>query len=74
MPARDQGRDPLFNDPLTDNDVGPFGGYSSRGSGVSSARRGLEAFQETKHVHIESSLAPKPWWYPYAPGAPVPPE
>ena len=25
----------------------------------------LEAFQETKHVHIESELAPKACWYPY---------
>jgi hypothetical protein len=27
---------------------------------------GLEAFQETKHVHIESEIAPKEWWYPYS--------
>ena len=28
---------------------------------------GLEAFMETKHVHIESVLEPKDWWYPYGP-------
>ena len=63
-----------FNDPLTDNDAGPFGGYKQSGLGRELGQEGLEAFQETKHVHIESSLAPKPWWYPYAPGAPAPPE
>ena len=26
---------------------------------------GLEAFQETKHVHIETKIGPKEWWYPY---------
>lgn len=26
--------------------------------------------EETKHVHIESELAPKDWWYPYGGGAP----
>jgi betaine-aldehyde dehydrogenase len=63
-----------FNDPLTDNDAGPFGGYKQSGSGRELGQEGLEAFQETKHVHIESSLAPKPWWYPYGPGPPAPPE
>ena len=23
------------------------------------------AFQETKHVHLETRIAPKEWWYPY---------
>jgi acyl-CoA reductase-like NAD-dependent aldehyde dehydrogenase len=55
-----------FNDPLTDNDAGPFGGYKQSGVGRELGREGLEAFQETKHVHIESEVAPKEWWYPYS--------
>jgi len=55
-----------FNDPLTDNDAGPFGGYKQSGLGRELGREGLEAFQETKHVHIESEVAPKEWWYPYS--------
>jgi betaine-aldehyde dehydrogenase len=55
-----------FNDPLTDNDAGPFGGFKQSGLGRELGREGLEAFQETKHVHIESELAPKEWWYPYS--------
>ena len=55
-----------FNDPLTDNDAGPFGGFKQSGLGRELGREGLEAFQETKHVHIESKIAPKEWWYPYS--------
>ncbi len=54
-----------FNDPLTDNDAGPFGGFKQSGLGRELGREGLEAFQETKHVHIESEVAAKDWWYPY---------
>ena len=54
-----------FNDPLTDNDAGPFGGMKQSGMGRELGQEGLEAFQETKHVHLETSLAPKDWWYPY---------
>ena len=54
-----------INDPLTDNDAGPFGGFKQSGLGRELGQEGLEAFQETKHVHIESELAPKDWWYPY---------
>jgi len=50
-----------INDPLTDNDAGPFGGFKQSGLG----REGLEAFQETKHVHMESKIERKEWWYPY---------
>ena len=57
-----------FNDPLTDNDAGPFGGFKQSGLGRELGREGLEAFQETKHVHIETELEIKDWWYPYAPG------
>jgi betaine-aldehyde dehydrogenase len=61
-----------FNDPLTDNDAGPFGGMKQSGLGRELGEEGLEAFQETKHVHIETSLAPKDWWYPYGGGADQP--
>jgi acyl-CoA reductase-like NAD-dependent aldehyde dehydrogenase len=57
-----------FNDPLTDNDAGPFGGFKQSGLGRELGREGLEAFQETKHVHIETEIAPKEWWYPYGKG------
>jgi betaine-aldehyde dehydrogenase len=55
-----------FNDPLTDNDAGPFGGFKQSGLGRELGREGLEAFQETKHIHIESELERKEWWYPYS--------
>ncbi len=54
-----------FNDPLTDNDAGPFGGFRQSGLGRELGREGLEAFQETKHVHIETEIEAKDWWYPY---------
>jgi acyl-CoA reductase-like NAD-dependent aldehyde dehydrogenase len=55
-----------INDPLTDNDAGPFGGFKQSGLGRELGREGLEAFQETKHVHIETELERKEWWYPYS--------
>ena len=54
-----------INDPLTDNDAGPFGGFKQSGLGRELGREGLEAFQETKHVHMESRIECKEWWYPY---------
>jgi len=54
-----------INDPLTDNDAGPFGGFKQSGLGRELGIEGLEAFQETKHVHIETKIGPKEWWYPY---------
>jgi betaine-aldehyde dehydrogenase len=54
-----------INDPLTDNDAGPFGGYKQSGLGRELGREGLEAFQETKHVHMETRIGLKEWWYPY---------
>jgi len=62
-----------INDPLTDNDAGPFGGFKQSGLGRELGQEGLEAFQETKHVHIETKIAPKEWWYPYGPGDAAPP-
>ena len=54
-----------INDPLTDNDAGPFGGFKQSGFGRELGQEGLDAFQETKHVHIETKLEVKDWWYPY---------
>jgi acyl-CoA reductase-like NAD-dependent aldehyde dehydrogenase len=62
-----------INDPLTDNDAGPFGGMKQSGFGRELGQEGLEAFQDTKHVHIETKIAPKEWWYPYGPSDPAPP-
>jgi acyl-CoA reductase-like NAD-dependent aldehyde dehydrogenase len=59
-----------INDPLTDNDAGPFGGMKQSGLGRELGQEGLEAFQETKHVHIETEIGPKEWWYPYGGGGP----
>ncbi len=54
-----------INDPLTDNDAGPFGGMKQSGFGRELGQEGLEAFQDTKHVHIETKIGLKDWWYPY---------
>ena len=59
-----------INDPLTDNDAGPFGGFKQSGLGRELGQEGLEAFQETKHVHMETRIEPKEWWYPYGGGGP----
>jgi acyl-CoA reductase-like NAD-dependent aldehyde dehydrogenase len=58
-----------INDPLTDNDAGPFGGFNQSGLGRELGQEGLEAFQETKHVHMETQIEVKEWWYPYADGS-----
>jgi acyl-CoA reductase-like NAD-dependent aldehyde dehydrogenase len=57
-----------INDPLTDNDAAPFGGQRGSGVGRELGREGLEAFQESKHVHIDPNVEKKEWWYPYGPG------
>jgi acyl-CoA reductase-like NAD-dependent aldehyde dehydrogenase len=54
-----------INDPLTDNDAGPFGGMRMSGLGRELGVEGLEEFRETKHVHLDYKLEAKPYWYPY---------
>ncbi|CAN5697483.1 aldehyde dehydrogenase family protein [soil metagenome] len=54
-----------INDPLTDNDAAPFGGQKGSGIGRELGREGLEAFQESKHIHIDPRVERKEWWYPY---------
>jgi acyl-CoA reductase-like NAD-dependent aldehyde dehydrogenase len=57
-----------FNDPLTDNDAAPFGGTKLSGNARELGPEGLEAFRETKHVHLDGRANRKEWWYPYGPG------
>jgi betaine-aldehyde dehydrogenase len=54
-----------INDPLTDNDAGPFGGMRHSGIGRELGAEGLDAFREPKHVHLDYVMERKPWWYPY---------
>jgi betaine-aldehyde dehydrogenase len=53
------------NDPLTDNDAGPFGGMKFSGGSRELGEEGMEEFVETKHVHWDFLQTRKPWWYPY---------
>src|SRR5262245_6776994 len=56
------------NDPLTDNDAGPFGGMKLSGLGRELGEEGLDEFRETKHLHWDFEGGLKPWWYPYGRG------
>jgi acyl-CoA reductase-like NAD-dependent aldehyde dehydrogenase len=35
---------------------------------ANATRFGLEAIQETKHVHLETQIGIKDWWFPYGGG------
>jgi acyl-CoA reductase-like NAD-dependent aldehyde dehydrogenase len=54
-----------INDPLTDNDAGPFGGMKMSGIGRELGEEGLDEFRTTKHVHWDFAMEEKDWWYPY---------
>jgi acyl-CoA reductase-like NAD-dependent aldehyde dehydrogenase len=55
-----------FNDPLTDNEAAPFGGFKASGIGRELGSEGLDDFRQPKHVHIDTKVDAKAWWYPYA--------
>lgn len=55
-----------FNDPLTDNEAAPFGGMKASGTGRELGPEGLDDFRQTKHVHIDTKMDAKSWWYPYS--------
>lgn len=55
-----------INDPLTDNDAGPFGGMRQTGHSRELGEEGLDAFRETKHVHLDYVQEAKSYWFPYA--------
>ena len=55
-----------INDPLTDNDAGPFGGMKKTGHSRELGLEGLDEFRETKHVHLDYRQEIKPYWYPYS--------
>lgn len=54
-----------INDPLTDNDAGPFGGMRQSGGGRELGWEGLDAFADVKHVHMDYKSEQKPYWFPY---------
>jgi acyl-CoA reductase-like NAD-dependent aldehyde dehydrogenase len=54
-----------INDPLTDNDAGPFGGMRMSGTNRELGTDGLDNFRDVKHVHLDYKIEPKPYWYPY---------
>jgi len=53
------------NDPLTDNDAGPFGGMRRSGIGRELGSEGIEDFRDSKHVHLDYVIGVKPYWFPY---------
>jgi betaine-aldehyde dehydrogenase len=54
-----------INDPLTENDASPFGGAKRSGLGRELGDEGLDAFRETKRVHIDGRIRAREWWFPY---------
>jgi len=67
MKAMDQVHAGTFwiNDPLTDNDAGPFGGMRRSGIGRELGSEGIDDFRDSKHVHLDYVIGAKPYWYPY---------
>lgn len=55
-----------INDPLTDNDAGPFGGMRWSGMGRELGEEGLDAYREPKHVHMDYIMEKKSYWFPYS--------
>lgn len=55
-----------INDPLTDNDAAPFGGMRKSGMGRELGEEGLDAFRDTKHVHMDFVPERKSYWFPYS--------
>lgn len=54
-----------INDPLTDNDAGPFGGMRLSGQNRELGVEGLDNFRDVKHVHLDYKIETKSYWYPY---------
>ncbi|MBA2391621.1 MAG: aldehyde dehydrogenase family protein [Ktedonobacteraceae bacterium] len=54
-----------INDPLTDNDAGPFGGFKMSGVGRELGEEGLDEVRDMKHVHWDFEGTARPWGYPY---------
>ncbi|HEY3121682.1 MAG TPA: aldehyde dehydrogenase family protein [Vicinamibacteria bacterium] len=54
-----------INDPLTDNDAGPFGGMRRSGIGRELGSEGIDDFRDSKHVHLDYLVGAKPYWFPY---------
>jgi betaine-aldehyde dehydrogenase len=48
-----------INDPLTDNDAGPSGGFGISGIGRELGEGSLNELRETKHVHKYFSMEAK---------------
>ena len=69
--ARDQGGHRVVQRPADRQRRRPVRRHEAVGLGRELGQEGLEAFQETKHVHIETQIAPKDWWYPYGGGGPA---
>src|SRR3712207_8011514 len=44
----------------------PFGGFKASGNGRELGIEGLDDFRQAKHVHIDTKMDAKAWWYPYA--------
>src|SRR5438128_11853835 len=54
-----------INDPLTDNDAGPFGGMRQTGHSRELGEEGLDGFSETKHVHFAYKQENKKYGHTY---------